>query len=207
MFVANSAMCKSNASVAYCSTGQHIEPNGMTWQEKLEQYNKQEENSDRLKKAGELYKPRIYLKLVEHFGLENVFILSAGWGLVRADFYLPSYDITFLQSAETCKKRIYGKDNDKFANFNHLYEIKDSLINEVLYFFGGIQYLNMYYDVTSQLPCQKIIYYKSERLDLDNNRVKGYRYTKYITPRVQNWHYSCAEDFILMDLSNNERFM
>jgi hypothetical protein len=40
------------------------------------------------------------VRLVEKFGIEKVFILSAGWGLIRADFLTPNYDITFSGSAE-----------------------------------------------------------------------------------------------------------
>ena len=194
IFVANPDMCENKDSVEYCRTGQRTELNGLTWQEKLEQYNKQEGNDDILKKAGELYKPNIYLELVTRFGPENVFILSAGWGLVRADFYLPAYDITFSyqQASDKFKQRKYIKEDGKFAKFNHL----ECSGDELIYFFGGIGYLNMYYDLTRNLSCPKVIYYKSDKLDSETNRVKGYRYIKFITTKRQNWHYLCAKDFI-----------
>jgi hypothetical protein len=45
--------------------------------------------------AFELYKNDIYRKLVDCFGIDKTFILSAGWGLIRASFLTPWYDITF----------------------------------------------------------------------------------------------------------------
>ena len=38
-------------------------------------------------------------QLVEIFGIDNVYILSAGWGLIRASFLTPNYDITFSAPA------------------------------------------------------------------------------------------------------------
>jgi hypothetical protein len=36
-----------------------------------------------------------YSLLVERFGIDNVYILSRGWGLIRGSFLTPHYDITF----------------------------------------------------------------------------------------------------------------
>jgi hypothetical protein len=49
--------------------------------------------------AGALYKNKIYAELIQALGFTNVFILSAGWGLVRADVRLPPYNITFSNEA------------------------------------------------------------------------------------------------------------
>ena len=55
--------------------------------------------------AYQLYQNKTYGLLVDRFGLNTVYILSAGWGLVRADYLLPYYDITFSPSAEAYKRR------------------------------------------------------------------------------------------------------
>ncbi len=34
---------------------------------------------------GNLYEPNVYQNLIDRFGWDNVFILSAGWGLVKAN--------------------------------------------------------------------------------------------------------------------------
>jgi hypothetical protein len=44
---------------------------------------------------------------VDRFGLENVYVLSASWGLIRADFLTPYYDITFSSSADAYKIKGY----------------------------------------------------------------------------------------------------
>ena len=58
--------------------------------------------------------PRVYSDLVEAYGLKNVFILSAGWGLVAGGFLLPNYVITFAEGAESYKRRRKG---DRFEDF------------------------------------------------------------------------------------------
>ncbi|MHB0665642.1 hypothetical protein ACX4MV_12140, partial [Roseomonas mucosa] len=83
--------------------------------------------------AGKLYRPKAYALLLEKLGIERLFILSAGWGLVRADFLLPDYDITFSTSAEPWKRR---RASDKFSDFNALERTQEDIV-----FLGGKDYL------------------------------------------------------------------
>lgn len=48
------------------------------------------------------------------FGLDNVMILSAGWGLIPAQFLTPRYDITFSASAEPYVRR---RKNQAYEDF------------------------------------------------------------------------------------------
>jgi hypothetical protein len=47
-----------------------------------------------------LYKDKRYNDLRKQFGYDKVFILSAGWGLVRGDTKIPFYNVTFSNQAE-----------------------------------------------------------------------------------------------------------
>src|SRR5437868_1479389 len=68
--------------------------NGLTWRETLQKYNDNPgKNSLGLCRAYKLYKKAIYERLVDRLGVQRVYILSAGWGLIRADFLTPYYDI------------------------------------------------------------------------------------------------------------------
>lgn len=51
-----------------------------------------------LTECGRLYLPDAYSALVNRLGKENVYILSAGWGLVRADAGIPTYNVTFSEA-------------------------------------------------------------------------------------------------------------
>ena len=80
--------------------------------------------------AYRLYRNPIYERLVDRLGLQNVYILSAGWGLIWADFLTPYYDITFSQSAEGFKRRW---KTDRYMDFSML---PDRQGDEIV-FFGG----------------------------------------------------------------------
>src|SRR6476661_5883375 len=69
---------------------------GARWREALLSYNEDAGgNPLGLLRACELYSPAIYQQLADGVGRERLFILSAGWGLLGADFLTPDYDITF----------------------------------------------------------------------------------------------------------------
>ena len=69
---------------------------GVPWRTSLLRYNELPHgNPLRLLMAFELYKNDVYRRLAMHVGIENFFILSAGWGLIPASFLTPNYDITF----------------------------------------------------------------------------------------------------------------
>jgi hypothetical protein len=80
------------------------------------------QSNENLRDAYSIYTPKtpykdIYKKLFEKFG-KRLYILSAGWSIVRAEFKLPSYDITFNASAKKFKHR---KHNDAgYKDYNHL---------------------------------------------------------------------------------------
>lgn len=69
---------------------------GETWRSKLLRYNETPaKNPLGLLRAFALYRNDVYRRLAGHVGIENFFILSAGWGLIPASFLTPDYDITF----------------------------------------------------------------------------------------------------------------
>jgi len=72
---------------------------GMTWRDKLLRYNQTGANPLGLRRAIDLYRPPIYGALAVALPASDLFILSAGWGLIRADFLTPAYDITFSTQA------------------------------------------------------------------------------------------------------------
>lgn len=156
---------------------------GLTWRARLLEHNTRPSKSGtfNLLPAYQLYKPEIYRRLVNVFGLDNVYILSAGWGLVRASFALPKYDITFNTSADRYKKR--GK-RDEYADFNHL--AGDS--SDDLMFFGGNDYSSLFYELTKGYKGRRIVFHCSDAIDR-HGEIEYKRYRKCFT----NWHYACAE--------------
>lgn len=79
---------------------------GPTWRDMLLQYNlRNEGNPLQLARAFELYSNSVYRRLADKVGVENLYILSAGWGLIAATFLTPVYDITFTAKADAYKRR------------------------------------------------------------------------------------------------------
>ena len=63
---------------------------GKSWRQLVSDYNKAPGNNPLgLYPAYELYKNGAYRRLVNCFGIPSEFILSAGWGLITADFLIP----------------------------------------------------------------------------------------------------------------------
>jgi hypothetical protein len=90
---------------------------GKSWRDCLEDYNASYvgtgQNPLGLSAAYQLYSPNsrlygnIYKQLVIKFRTLNVFILSAGWGLIRSDYLTPNYDITFTNVKNTKYESAY----------------------------------------------------------------------------------------------------
>lgn len=161
---------------------------GITWREKLIKYNQKGDNPLGLSPAYRLYDRAIYQRLANHVGLDRLFILSAGWGIIRADFFTPAYDITFSNSARGEKAYQKRKKSDQYCDFNFLPHTS----SEPIIFFGGQDYLPLFLHLTGGTNNPRYVTLRSKN-ELD---VPGYVPLRYETTRKTNWHYSCAEDFI-----------
>jgi hypothetical protein len=155
-----------------------------SWRQVLEEYNANFENNPLgLYRAYRLYENSIYGRLVDRFGPEKVYILSAGWGLIRAEYLTPCYDITFSQSAEPYKRR---RTADRFLDF------RPNSMNEETVFFGGKDYLPLFCSLTDGFKAKKIVFYNS----IHAPHARGCLLVKYGTDRRTNWHYECADAFL-----------
>ena len=160
---------------------------GVMWRQKLLEYNvcSAQSNELNLLPAYKLYKPKIYRKLVRVFGVDNVYILSAGWGLVRASFLLPKYDITF-SSPRDCKDRYKKRGmREEYQDFNHL----DEHSGQGVLFLGGQNYLNLFCELTGNYAGHRIVYFNSKKEPKDS----GTNFVRFETSAKTNWHYLCAE--------------
>ena len=157
-----------------------------TWRKLVADYNSSAaENPLDLFPAHRLYLNPAYGALVNKFGEKNVYILSAGWGLIRSDFLTPRYDITFSASAEPLKRR---RQQDSYADFYHL---TDDGARRVL-FFGGKDYLPSFCRLTAALSAERVVFFNSRVTP----NVPGCHVVRYKTTMRTNWHYACANDFV-----------
>ena len=185
-FVARPGLAPENELISYCRPDD-IAEDGATWRERVWEYNRiPSANPLRLCRAFELYEPTIYRSLVEHLGVQHVYILSAGWGLIESSFLTPYYDITFSQSADLFKKR--RRDDEDFKDFNML----PANTNEEVFFFGGRDYLQLFAKLTQGVPAKRTAFYNSET----PQAIPGCEMRRFETRAKTNWHYLCARQFL-----------
>jgi hypothetical protein len=83
---------------------------GRSWRHFLVEYNQNaKDNPLGLYPAYRLYKNPVYERLVDRFGLPNVYILSAGWGIIEAGFSRPittSLSVKARTSSSAAERRI-----------------------------------------------------------------------------------------------------
>jgi hypothetical protein len=181
------------------------DPNGTNrapWRDVLNRYNEQPDNPHGLLRAADLYAPRerefrnLYRELADAFGWDNVFILSAGWGLIRASFWTPDYNITFSTQAKKAKPWVWRNTKDTkgvWLDFNHLQDAQISQ-DELIHFFGGKDYRPLFYDLVTSLPGKKIVHYKGDAEKLP----PGFEPLEYKGPeKNRTWHYRAAKEFLI----------
>jgi hypothetical protein len=157
---------------------------GRSWRALVLDYNAgaaSRDNPAGLFEASRLYEPSAYSLLVERFSPENVFILSAGWGLIRSDLLTPNYDITFSSQADDGKRR---RRRDVFQDLMQL----DMASTEPIVFLGGKDYLALFSALTSSSRAERRVFYNSATIP----SAPGCRLQKYETTLRTNWHYECA---------------
>jgi len=160
---------------------------GHTWRDLVRDYNVKAEyagNPSGLWPAYRLYRNAVYVRLVERFGAENVFILSAGWGLIRSDFLTPNYDITFSSSAAGWQRR---RNADRYTDFSFS---PVALVGRVV-FFGGKDYVQLFLRLTGSVLDERVIFFNSQI----EPSAPGCRLVRYDTSMRTNWHYACADRF------------
>lgn len=190
MFIAQLQFAPQSHDVIYATPDE--KPDGQaSWRALLREYNKNPGNNPlNLYPAYKLYKNEIYRALVNRFGVEGVFVLSAGWGLIRADYLTPQYDITFSSKAtgdKKYKRRKKADDND-CQDFQMLPDDGD----DPVIFFGGKDYLPLFCKLTEKCRCRRKVFYNSA----SPPDAPGCALERHNTKTRTNWHYECAKDFI-----------
>ena len=139
--------------------------------------------------AWRLYKHPVYEGLVRRFGIPRVFILSAGWGLIPADFLTPFYDITFryVTEAEKYKRR-------RGDGFRDLMMLPTDSRNIV--FLGGKDYRQLFCRLTEGTSAARIVFYRATAEDEQDIGVARCESRPFRTSTRTNWHYECAQALI-----------
>jgi hypothetical protein len=184
-FVANPEIAPAHSGRVYARPDDLCD--GVPWRDVLLKYNREPAgNPLGLYPACKLYENRIYERLVERHAAQNVYILSAGWGLIRADFLTPHYDITFsrMKADQKYKQR---RKTDLYNDFRML----PSGGGDRIVFFGGRDYLPLFCKLTDSIRTEKIVFYNSALAPT----LSGCTPRRFETRTRTNWHYECANAF------------
>ena len=184
MFVANPKRLPHDARYVYAHPDD-LSDSGITWRERLLRYNREPgTNPLGLLQAWELYQNSVYSRLVKAYGTGRVYILSAGWGLITADFLTPDYNITFSQAPK-------GNKRIKSTRFNDLCLLPQDSKDPIV-FFGGKSYVPLFCELTRSFNCRKVVFYNSAAPP----RASGCELKRFVTNRRTNWQYECADRFM-----------
>ena len=186
LFVARPEQAPLDPAVVY-RRPDDTAPSGRTWREELIRYNdRRDGNPLGLLPAWRLYRNSVYGELVEAFGSHQVFILSAGWGLLAADFLTPNYDITFSNQAEPYKRRRLARDS-----YADLRMLPTEPVGPVV-FLGGKDYVGLFQTLTAGSVNKRVVFYNSHVAP----DTRGCICRRFETSARTNWHYKCARALI-----------
>lgn len=185
LFVADPARAPASPEILYARPDDPAE-DGWRWRDHVLSYNRHPGiNPLGLLPAWKLYRHPAYGALFNRCGTKNVYVLSAGWGLIRSDFLTPAYDITFSAQADAFKRR--GK-RDAYDDLNML----EGRSNEPVAFFGGKDYLPLFCRLTENYAGPRIAAFNSA----SEPQAHGVRFVRYHTRTRTNWHYEAVNAFL-----------
>ena len=171
---------------------------GLSYREELVKYNRRPgSNPLGLLPAWKLYTNPVYVELVDTYGTENVFILSAGWGLIASGFLTPDYDITFSNSARGGDAYKRRRRNDDYRDLSML--PADS--NGPIVFLGGKDYVPLFCCLTKGAKSERIVFYRYGGNSDNPPTASGCRLLRFETSTRTNWHYDCARALIRRDIT------
>lgn len=186
-FVANPELAPPDGSVLWAHPDGPSDLAGVSWRQHLVDLGPDEAKARGLLPAYQLYAPGAYRRLVDFLGKEQVYVLSAGWGLVRADYPLPAYDITFSAQADAYKRR---RSRDVYRDFMQVQPGQPG----PLVFLGGKDYLPLFRSLARNLPMPKVVMFRSDPADTAARPREegGWTYVPFPTDRKTNWHYAAV---------------
>ena len=187
MFVAHPELAPAGDDCSYARPDDPAD-SGLTWRQELLRYNQEPgDNPLGLMPAWQLYQNLIYRQLWREYRPDSLYILSAGWGLIRADFLTPDYDITFI-SGSSHPRHERRRWEDDYDDWRMLPADTD----RPMVFFGSPDYVPLFCKLTDEMaPGLRYVFYNASQAP----DAPGCQLRKYDGPS-REWHYNAARDFV-----------
>ncbi|MAM93324.1 hypothetical protein [Parvibaculum sp.] len=185
LFVADPESAPADVSHVYARPDDMAD-SGRSWRDELLSYNDAPGNNPLgLLPAWQLYENETYALLAERYGVDRLYILSAGWGLLSSDFLTPKYDITFSAQADAYKRR---RKKDRYNDLRMLPPDTD----EPAVFFVSRGYVQLARTLTEGLRGPRHLFYNSTTPP----DAPGFILNAYETRTRTNWQYECAKSLL-----------
>ena len=171
----------------------------LTWREAITKYNTHQilplgveiqgeefENGWHLPKACYLYKDPTYQEVAAAIGPENVFILSAGWGLVISTYRIPYYDITFSGSTHLNLR----KAKQEWADYNQFPNTvkEDQCVHSMI----GVKYFRLF---NRLFPREVTLRFHHKAGNAPGNFLgRAWDFQLHPGKLRTNWYYQCARN-------------
>lgn len=170
----------------------HVHPDdedqdGVSWRQRVLDYNKVYSetglNPFGLHSAAELYTNVAYGGVRDRTPADHFYILSACWGLVRSDWLLPNYDVSFSHSQSVPPHAIRAGGRH-WQDFNMI----DLTNTAPMIFVGGKAYLAAFERLSRDYQGPRIVYHNlAVAPELDGIEIR-----RFDTVTRTNWHYALA---------------
>lgn len=184
VFVAEPGMAPSEEDIAYRRPDDRAD-GIQTFRDALLAYNgAPQDNPLGLLPAWRLYEEDAYRALADGVGTENLFILSAGWGIIESDLLTPTYEITFSNGVATYKRR---RPRDFYNDFRRL----PSQGVTRLVFAGGPDYIPLFLELTEGTPAERIVYHHASRTPPGADA----QFVPVESDDANDWHLQWANDY------------
>lgn len=185
-FVAKPETAPSGTSCRYAHPDD-ISHTGDSWRTELLRYNDApSDNPLGLLPAWQLYENAIYERLADLYGVDQLYILSAGWGLIPGKLLTPRYDITFKAIKDQAHTR--RLKSDRYDDLRLLPMETD----QPIVFFVSKGYVGLACELTEGIKGPRYLFYNS----VVSPPAPGFVLKRYATATRTNWQYECAKAFV-----------
>ncbi len=196
LFVADPAKAPPRPDLVYARPDDASD-RGPSWRALLQTYNQPlAANPQHLLPAIELYRPPAYRRLAKAIGRDRTYILSAGWGLLAADWLTPAYDITFSRLKPADRYRL--RDPRDAGFLDQAPAFPDNAFP--ILFLGGQDYVPLFCRLTQAAGRRRIIAYRAKSPPPAPNC----RLLRVETRACTNWHYEAVQWLLTGKLSLGE---
>ena len=186
LFVGNPENAPSDTPYRYARPDD-ISDTGDSWRTELLRYNDTPgDNPLGLLPAWQLYENTIYERLADRYGVDRLYVLSAGWGLIPGNFLTPKYDITFKRIRDQVHTR--RLPSDRYDDLRML----PLDTEQPIVFFVSKGYVRLACELTEGIKGPRYLFYNSAAAP----HTPGCVPKRYATTARTNWQYECAKAFI-----------